>query len=232
MAGRRSSKKKTGSMAGLWKKSKEKAKENNFTDAIVSEVGNYRMQIVGAEIGDYGDERKIMLKWVVIDDDDCEGQINTCWEGIETEERLIWLQRMLIGLGVDIDDIDPEEEEDLLEVFNELIEEQVCAKVQIKEKDGYINMRVGKAIEIDDDLLLDPDEALGKKKSKKSSSKRGSKKDEQKEEESLEDELEKMSKAELKKYVIEEELDFKVTRKMDEDTIIDGILDELEAQEK
>lgn len=145
--------------AGKWNKAKENA-DDGFGDPVPLDAGNYRMQLVGASIIDTDSKgRTLVFKWCVIDEDD-NGVICTEFEGIEDDERIVWVQRKLISLGVDLDEIEVDSEDDLIGVFEELIKECVCARVRVIEKDGYTNMRVLKAVDVDDDELVDAEEAL------------------------------------------------------------------------
>jgi len=143
--------------ATKWKKAAEERGES-LGDAVPLEPGTYEMQLCKATVDDYESGRKVMLKFVVIDPEDCAGAICTYWEGVDSDERLIWLQRLMISLGIDLDSVEIESEDDLLAAFQEIIDEGCACKVRVTEKDGYTNMRVLKAIEVDN--LLDPEDAL------------------------------------------------------------------------
>lgn len=187
----------------VWGKAREESsKGGSFGgDPVPLEVGLYNMQLVGAEIGDFGDERKVMTKWCVVghEDEAVNGTICTKWDGLD-EERIVWVQRELMSLGVDLDDKPVETEEDLQGIYDELIENQVVASVKVKESDDrkWTNMRVRKSVEVETDELVDPKEAL--KSQGGSSSKKKSKDDE-------DDEDEKSSAKSSRKKEKEEEED-------------------------
>ncbi len=147
-------------IAGAWDKASEN-RGDGFGDFVPLDPGSYFMQLVKVEIGDFGDARKVMLKWCVVANDDGDnGKICTDFEGIEDPERLVWLQRMLVTMGVDLDEIEVETEDDLLGIFKDLIEERLVSKIRVTEKAGYTNMRVQKAVEIEEDDLVVADEVL------------------------------------------------------------------------
>jgi hypothetical protein len=151
---------KGGSMAVAWKGSKEKAKQGGG-DWVELDPGNYPMQLVEATIDDYGGERKMMTRWCCVSDEkETRGKRAANFQSVSNEESLVWIQRELIALGQDVDELKVESEDDLLEVYKQLIEDRVCARVSIKENEGYLNMRVRKAIEVEESLLVDPKEAL------------------------------------------------------------------------
>lgn len=145
------------SFATNWNKAASE-RGDGLGDAVPVEPGNYVMQLCRASIDDYDSGRKIMLKFVVLEPEESAGAICTFWEGVETDERLIWLQRLMIAIGIDLESVTIESEDDLLAAFQEMIKNGCACKVRVIEKDGYTNMRVLKAIESDE--LLDPDEAM------------------------------------------------------------------------
>lgn len=152
----------TAGLKGLWAKARETTKDERGGDFIPVDVGSYVMQIVDASLGEWGGARKIWLKWCVISgaDESDIGAICNEWLQIDTEEKMKWVQRELIALGVDVDEVEIETDEDLLGVFKGLIDERAAARVRVTEKDGYSNMRVQKAVEVDEDDLVDPVEVL------------------------------------------------------------------------
>jgi len=159
-----------GNFANKWKKAAEERGEG-FGDPVPLDPGTYEMQLCKATIDDYGSSRKVMLKFVVLSPEDSSGAVCTYWEGVEDDARLVWLQRLMIALGIDLDEVEIEEESDILAAFDGVIEEGCACRVRVIEKDGFTNMRVLKAIEVDD--LFDPEEALkgGGSSSRKSSDK-------------------------------------------------------------
>ncbi len=157
-------------IASAWKKKKDEAKKGG--DFIPVEDGMYVMQLAKAEFADYNDKRKCRTQWVVIEGDEEKdrGQICNNFRGLETEDQLMWLQRELLAMGVDIDEHEVEDEDDILAIYNELIEARHCQKIQVKtNKEGYTNMNLKKPAEVDEDETFDPDEIF-KQAAKASSS--------------------------------------------------------------
>ena len=205
------SKKSSGKSA--WAKARDTTKDDKpFGEAVPFEAGTYTMQIVRATV--YKDESKgsmLRTEWCALDEDDY-GVIGTLFEGpCEEPDRLVWIQRTLATLGVDLDEVDYDEPSDLEAIYNELIEENVCAKVRVTEKDGYRNMRIGKEVEVDEDLLVDPASVFGDNSS--GGEKKGSKKKQQEEEEEEEEELEDA-------FVDGDEVEFKKGRKTEQGTVV------------
>ena len=148
-------------IAQLWGKAREKAGKGG--DFVPVEIGKYIMQIVKAEANDYGGKRKIREQWCVIqsDNNDDVGKICNQFNQIDDEERLMWTQRQLMNLGVDLEAAQVKTEEDLMAIYEDLIKEMCAAHVNVTEKDGYVNMRVRKRVdEIDEDILVEPEEAI------------------------------------------------------------------------
>lgn len=146
----------------LWGKAREKAGKGGG-DFVPVEPGKYVMQLVKAEAGDYGGKRKIREQWCVVQADNADdvGKICNQFNQIDDEERLMWTQRQLMGLGVDLDEAQVDSEDDLMSIYSDLVKEMCCANVSVIEKDGYLNMRVKKRVEIEDEsILVDPEEAL------------------------------------------------------------------------
>lgn len=226
---RRNSTRGAKSGASAWNRARETtANDQPFGEAIPVEPGRYSMQLVGAEVGDFGGDLKLMRKWCVLDNDDFGGLICAEWEGpLDDPDRLVWVQRNLAALGVDLDEVEYEEPKDLEEIYGELIEDCVCASVKVVEKDGYINMRVGKAIEVDEDELVDPKAALSgkaeeaeEKTPKRGAGKKQSKRSTTEEEEEIEedDDLDVGDWVEFKKG--RKKLSGKITEVTDDDEAV------------
>jgi hypothetical protein len=148
-------------MKGAWGKAREETKnDKGFGEFVPVEPGMYVMQLVGVEIGDFGNARKLRAMYAVISDDESHGAICNDFMAIDDEERLVWLQRWLVRLGVDLDEFEPDDEDDLAELVRELIADGTCCKVKVVEKDGYTNMPVQRMVEVDEADLHDPEEAL------------------------------------------------------------------------
>lgn len=148
---------KAGNIAGFWKKAKGEAKKGGFGEAVPVEAGAYNMQFFHAEIGDFGDARKVMMCFSVLDEGDDRGKVCKCWEGLD-EDRLVWLIRMLMSMGVDVDDVECETEDDLQEIFDKLAADNTVVSVKVTQKDGWTNMRVKKVVDVDSSELFDAEE--------------------------------------------------------------------------
>jgi len=149
-------------LAKSWGKARGTTKgESGFGDFVPVEPGRYLMQIVAAEAGTWSDERKMWLRWIVIGDNESAGLLCNEFHGFGNEDRDVWMQRLLINLGVEDDAMDSiETEDDLVQLFTEMIADYVVAQIKVVEKDGYLNMKGHKRMDVDEEDLVDPAEAL------------------------------------------------------------------------
>lgn len=160
------------SMSKSWKKAREVTRnEQGLGEWIPVDVGNYNMQLVKAEAGLFGEDHKMHLHFCVIGDNEFAEMIVHHFEGYGNEERDQWMQRLLINLGASDEELDEiEDENDLVGLFQRMVVECVVAKVQVVEKNGYMNTRIKKLVEVDQDDLVDPKDVLGKSDAKSESS--------------------------------------------------------------
>ena len=152
---------KLSNIAKAWAKKKDEAKKGG--DFIPVEDGMFVMQIVKAEIADYGEKRKCRTQWYVLESDieKERGLICNGFRGLETEDHLMWLQRELLAMGVDLDEQQVEDEDDILAIYHELIEARHCQRMQVKtNKEGYSNLKFKKPAEVDEDDTIDLDEVF------------------------------------------------------------------------
>jgi hypothetical protein len=165
MGKNKSVKDKIANISGMWGKARETTKSEGNGDFVPVSAGTYVMQLVGKNVETFGSgqnaKRKLQLKWAVLDDGDDRGKICNEFRAIDDADNLMWLQRELTALGVDLDEAEIEDEDDLCGLIDQLIEARTCAHVKVVESDGYTNMRVRKLAEVDEDTTMDPSEALG-----------------------------------------------------------------------
>lgn len=148
------------SMGKAWRKARETTKKDEaLGEWIPVSPGRYDMQIVKAEPGDYGGARKMHVIFAVVGDREESGELCHTFEGYGSEDRDVWMQRLLISLGASDDELDGvETETDLVDLFQRMIDDQVVCKVKVVDKDGYLNLRVNKLTEVDEDYLFEPAE--------------------------------------------------------------------------
>lgn len=170
-------------MSALWSAAKEKTAGDTMGDFVPVDPGIYNMQLVAADIGEYGGALKLRSRWCVLDDGDDRGKICTQFDQCDTEDKMVWLIRLMKVMGIDMDS-EPSDASELESLFVEKVSENLVCRVKVTEKEGYVNTRVQKVIEVDDSELVDPDEALGGKPKKAAKTEKVTKgKKEEKEEE-------------------------------------------------
>lgn len=153
---------KSKSLKDIWNKGKKNAGD---TELIPVDTGQYTFQLLKGEPVDGKGNRMALLHWGVVSakEDDDVGKVCKNFYNLEDADRIVWLQRDLKTLGIDLEEYTVESEDDLFGLIDELIEDNACALVQVVEKDGYVNMRVKKRVEVDNDELLDRDDTLAGK---------------------------------------------------------------------
>lgn len=149
-----------GSISALWGKHKEDAKKTGFSDAVPLEPGKYTQQLVGVEAGKFGDERKIMARLCVVGmDDDVNGTICTLWFALEGD-NIVWTQKALGAMGVDLDSVVVNDESDVLQLFQDLVDAQTVCATQVKTKGEHTNCYINGVADIDSSDLVDPAEVM------------------------------------------------------------------------
>ena len=135
----------------LWGKAKEQAGSGQFIEEPMS--GEFRL--TNAEIATIGENDWLhgAFEFTCLSDGPHQGgvHINRC--GLESEESLMFLARLLVKLGVDVEDTDIESAEDLEALLKELVEDGPCVRAKLVDnpKNDFLNMRVQAAIDPDDD---------------------------------------------------------------------------------
>ncbi len=154
-------KSKVKNIGALWGKARETtANDTSFGDAVPVEPGMYKMQLVSAEVGDFGGTRKLLTRWCVLDDGDFQHKLCTSFDQCDTAEKLVWVQRLMVSVGIDLESCgldDDSSEDDMVALFQDKVDEQTVCKVKVTEKDGYTNMRVKNVDEsVDESEKVDP----------------------------------------------------------------------------
>lgn len=146
-------------MKKLWGEGQKKGRELGG-ELIPVDPGQYDFQIVGIEKKDFGKDKgkKLIQKFAVINNEDEEliGKVCTNFRRYDRADDLAWIYNELAMYGIDADDLDIDTDDDLVAVYQQLIDEGVVAMGQVTENGQYLNMRLKHTIEVDTDYLLDP----------------------------------------------------------------------------
>lgn len=132
-----------------WNKTKKSKDIENGGGFPTFEDGRYVGQLVGAKLGESKNisNPRLQICWTWKFYGGCyDGQQTRDYDGIETEENLLWLARKLNRLNVELPD-DITEMEDFL---NELVEEGIWASFTLKTKGDFQNLYINKVLSEED----------------------------------------------------------------------------------
>lgn len=94
--------------------------------------------------GDKGTQ--IILEFTSVEGDEI-GEKAVRWLDLFTDEKLIWAQRDLRKLGVDVDDMDPDS---LPQMCEDLVEAGPTVRITCKENGEYVNVYIDKQIQVEE----------------------------------------------------------------------------------
>ncbi len=150
-----------GSLADIWNKGKKAAGD---TELIPVGAGTYTFQPLEAVCVDGSGVRMLLTKFGVVsaEDEDSVGKVCKTFYNLEDPDRIRWLYIDLKNMGVDIDDFEVESEDDLIGLWDdELIVPRACVLGKVVEKDGWLNMKLQRRVEVEDDEKLSVDHLKG-----------------------------------------------------------------------
>jgi len=140
----------------LWNKaSKERRKSGNRNWIEEPMTGNFRLTNAKVDTIGANDWLHVALEFVCVSDGEALGLFHTHRCGIDNENSLSFMQRDLERLGVDLDELEINEEEDLTDVLKELIETAPIVRASLKRSGDFLNMRISKLLDIDESELPD-----------------------------------------------------------------------------
>lgn len=143
----------------LWKGAKERASTEGFGSEI--EDGIYPAQIIECNIGESKSSGRLQAAWKYkILDGESKGQTIPSFDGLESEDNLMWLARKLAKLNYDA----PEDLEAVKEIFAEIESKKPCVQIRIKTKGEYQNVYVDKLLGDEETEGFDSLEAPGETK--------------------------------------------------------------------
>jgi hypothetical protein len=137
----------------LWKKARKEA-EVPFGSQY--EDGRYKAKLIKAEIGTSQNDRlQITWTWKFTAGEN-KGEQVLDFDGLETEDNLIWLGRKLVRLGAEL----PDDLDDLQELLNDIVSGKPEAMIQLITKGDFQNLRIQRLVdeEADEEEEDDVDE--------------------------------------------------------------------------
>lgn len=151
--------KKAKGLGGMWKTAKKQMEDEGDIFGAEVEDGPYIAQLVAAEV------KESAAGWHYVDwqfkilEGDSEGDSVSRRSGIETEENLVWLMRDFARFGLDPDDIDIADNDDLEAVLAGIVKGKPKCRIVAKTGDSNIqNVYINKVIDIEEGTNGDGDE--------------------------------------------------------------------------
>jgi cobalamin biosynthesis protein CobT len=122
-----------------WEGAREKAKETSgFTEVP---DGRYLAHLTNAQIGESRSSGRLQIQWTwTISDGEFEKDTKLDFDGLETEDNLVFLGRKLARFGYEL----PEDITAISDILEELIDKQPLARIRLKTKGEFQNVYVDK----------------------------------------------------------------------------------------
>lgn len=130
-----------------WKKGRKRASDSPDGYESVDD-GKYVARLKSAQVGESQSSGRlqIMWNWEILEGD-FKGQTVLDFDGLETEDNLMWLARKLNKLGYEA----PDDLEDIEDLLKELEGEMLTFRIKLKTKNEYQNLFIDKQVKDDDD---------------------------------------------------------------------------------
>jgi hypothetical protein len=115
-----------------WSKAKQRAEtEKGGFDEI--EDGRYVARLVGAEVNESKSSSRIQVQWTYkIVEGDYKGRQKMDFDGLETEDNLMYLAKKLARYGYEV----PDDLTDVEALLNEIVKAKPLVKIRLKTKGG------------------------------------------------------------------------------------------------
>ena len=122
-----------------WQGARERAKESTgFTEVP---DGRYLAPLTNAQICESRSSGRLQIQWTwTISDGEFEKDTKLDFDGLETEDNLVFLGRKLSRFGYEL----PEDITEISDILDELIEKQPLARIRLKTKGEFQNVYVDK----------------------------------------------------------------------------------------
>lgn len=148
--------KKAKGLGGMWKTAKKQMEEEGDIFGAEVEDGPYIAQLFAAE------RKESAAGWHYVDwqfkilEGESEGETASRRSGIETEENLVWLMRDFARFGLDPDDVDIEDNDDLDAILAGIVKSKPKCRIVAKTGDSNIqNIYINKVIDIEENAGSD-----------------------------------------------------------------------------
>lgn len=132
-----------------WQGAREKAKDSTGFAEVPD--GRYLAHITNAQICESRSSGRLQIQWTwTISDGEFENDTKLDFDGLETEDNLIFLGRKLSRFGYEL----PEDIIEISDILDELVEKKPLARIRLKTKGEFQNVYVDKlmrSVSTDDD---------------------------------------------------------------------------------
>jgi hypothetical protein len=122
-----------------WEGARSKAKETSGFAEVPD--GRYLANMTNAQICESRSSGRLQIQWTwTISDGEFENDTKLDFDGLETEDNLIFLGRKLSRFGYEL----PEDITEISDILDELVEKQPLARIRLKTKGEFQNVYVDK----------------------------------------------------------------------------------------
>ena len=127
---------------GDWKNARSKANETVGFAEVPD--GRYLAHLTGATIGESKSSGRLQIQWTwTIVDGEHEGDTKLDFDGLETEDNLVFLGRKLARFSYEL----PEDITEIADILDELIEKRPLSRIRLKTRGEFQNVYVDKIMQ-------------------------------------------------------------------------------------
>jgi hypothetical protein len=131
-----------------WKKGRQRhaSGDTNFGNDVPD--GRYLAKLTAAEVGESQSSGRLQIMWTwKILEGDYKGETCFDFDGLETEDNLMWLAKKLETLGYE----SPEDLEEIEELLEQLLADAPTFRIRLRTKGEFQNVLLDKPIESGED---------------------------------------------------------------------------------
>lgn len=129
-----------------WKKAKIKAAKPSEYDSNV-EDGRYNAKIVKCEVGEAQSGRVQLVTTYQITQGESKGEKIRSYDGLETEDNLVFVGRFLAKLGYEL----PESIKEIIGIAKEIAKDQPSCRIRVKTNGEFQNVFLDKMVDAKDE---------------------------------------------------------------------------------
>lgn len=142
-------------MKERWNKGKQESKKPGFGEGTTLTKGQYATRLTTAKLINTEKGPSVVFEFTCVRGDQT-GEKGVRFAGMDTDDRIIYLQRDLRKLGQEVDELDIEQ---LPAMLKALVDEKPGVRITVKESGEYLNVYIDKLMELEDDEQIPDAEA-------------------------------------------------------------------------